>query len=170
MNTPTEQPQHAAPEGPATRSRWLRTASGICGALRAPGNRSRRLGRTPTAARAGLTVVELTIASGIVAVLMLASAAAMGEGMEASALSRQLSAGALFLETVEEDLASIETENLPAMNGQVVYSTDALAESPFRCEITVFQAATDLYQVELALVEQRTARTIATVHGMRADA
>lgn len=118
--------------------------------------------------RAGLSMVELVIASGIIAVLLLASAAAMGESVESSNTSRKLVHGAVFLESVQEDLASLSPAELLAMNGQQVFSNDDWDNAGFRVEITVFYAAVELLQVEMALVDQNVDRTVATVHTMRA--
>ena len=108
------------------------------------------------------------IASGIIAVLLLASAAAMGESVESSNTSRKLVHGAVFLESVQEDLSSLSPAELLAMNGQQVYSNDDWDDAGFRVEITVFYAAVELLQVEMELVDQNVNRTVATVHTMRA--
>lgn len=120
-------------------------------------------------ARAGLSLVELVIAAGIIAVLLLASAAAMGESVESTETSKRLVRGAVFLESVQEDLAALSASELLAMNGQSVHSSEDWNDAAYRVEISVFYAAVELLQVELALVDQNAARVMATVHSMRAD-
>lgn len=125
--------------------------------------------RGPSLSRAGLTLVELVIASGIIAVLLLASAAAMGESVESTNMSRSLTRGAIFLESVQEDLAAMSASDLLAMNGQSVHSTDDWDDAPYRVDIVVFTAAVDLLQIELRLIDQYSGRSLASVHAMRAD-
>lgn len=125
-------------------------------------------GPIPRAARAGLTLIELVIASGIIAVLLLASAAAMGENVESSEASKNLVRGAVFLESVEEDLASLSTAELLAMNGQRVYSSDAWNDAKFRAEVTCFYSTVQLLQLELRLVDQTTGGVVATIHTLKA--
>lgn len=133
----------------------------------APGAPPQR-GAGVTVARAGLTLVELVIAAGIIAILLLASAAAMGESVESTETAKQLVRGAVFLESVQEDLSTLTPAELLAMNGQTVFSTDDWNDARYRIEISVFYAAVSLLQVQLALVEQSSGRTLATVHTMRA--
>ena len=129
----------------------------------------RRGHRAARIKRAGMTIVEVVIASGIVSVLLLASAAAMGESVEATEMSKRLGRGAIFLESVQEDLSTLNAADLLAMNGQLVYSHDDWNTARYRAELTVFPAAVGLLQVELALVDQVSGREVATVHTMRAD-
>jgi len=126
------------------------------------------LGPIPRAAQAGLTIVELVIASGIIAVLMLASAAAMGENVQSSEASKNLVRGAIFLESVQEDLASLTTSELLAMNGQRIYSEDSWNNAKFRVEVTCFNSSVQLLQLELRLVDQTSGGAVATIHTLKA--
>ncbi len=118
--------------------------------------------------QAGLSLVELIIAAGIIAVLMLASAAAMGESVDSTNMSRDLTQGALFLETVQEDLTAVASADILTLNGQQIFSNDDQATARFRVDITTFMAAIDLAQVRLTLVDQVTGRNVATVNSLRA--
>ena len=113
-------------------------------------------------------MIELVIASGIIAVLLLASAAAMGENVESSEASKRLVRGAVFLESVQEDLASLSTSELLAMNGQRIYSTDSWNDAKFRVEVTCFNSSVQLLQLELRLVDQTTEGAVATIHTLKA--
>jgi hypothetical protein len=116
-------------------------------------------------------MVEIVIASGIISVLLLASAAAMGENVESTTMSRELVRGAVFLESVEEDLEALSSAEMLAMNGQRVFSrANNWADARYRVEITVFYATVNLLQVELRLVDQVSGRAVAAVHTMRAIA
>ncbi|MEL6713180.1 MAG: hypothetical protein AAFP86_05365 [Planctomycetota bacterium] len=108
------------------------------------------------------------IAAGIIAVLMLASAASMGENVESSNAAKRMTSGAVFLESVQEDLAALNASGLLAMNGQAVYDLDDWQNAAFQCDITVFNVSTSLLQVELTLVDRATDRPLATVHTLRA--
>ncbi len=118
--------------------------------------------------QAGPSLVELIIAAGIIAVLMLASAAAMGESVDSTNMSRDLTQGALFLETVQEDLTAVASADILTLNGQQIFSNDDQATARFRVDITTFMAAIDLAQVRLTLVDQVTGRNVATVNSLRA--
>lgn len=116
-----------------------------------------------------MSLVELVIASGVIAVLLLASAAAMGENVDSTNHSRTLAHGAVFLESVQEDLAALDAAALLAMNGQSVYSNAAdWGDARYRVDITVFTAAVELLQIELRLVDQVRGNATASVHTMRA--
>ncbi|QDV06530.1 hypothetical protein Poly30_20400 [Planctomycetes bacterium Poly30] len=124
--------------------------------------------RPPTKSRAGLTIVELVIAAGIMAVLLLASAGAMGESVDSTKLSRNLTQGALFLESVQEDLTAVASSDLLSMNGQQIFATEPRADAKYRVDITTFMASIDLVQIRLALIDQSTGRRVATVNSLRA--
>jgi prepilin-type N-terminal cleavage/methylation domain-containing protein len=119
--------------------------------------------------QAGLTLVELIIAAGIIAVLLLASASALGESVDSTTMSRELTQGALFLESVQEDLATVSPNDILSMNGQQIFMTEPNADSKYRVEISTFLAAVDLVQVRLALLDNRTGRRVAAVSSLRAD-
>lgn len=119
--------------------------------------------------QAGLTLVELIIASGIIAVLLLASASAMSESVDSTTMSRDLTQGALFLESVQEDLATVTANDIMAMNGQDIFMTLPAANSRYRVQVTTFLAAVDLVQVRLSLLDNRTGRQVAAVSTLRAD-
>lgn len=108
------------------------------------------------------------MASAVVAVLLLATAASLGENVDATQTSQNLMGGAVFLESVQEDLASLGGPELLAMNGQSVFSTNDPARADFQCVITVFQSTVSLLQVELRLVDLEAGRDIATIHTLRA--
>ena len=126
------------------------------------------------------------IAAGIIAVLMLASAASMGENVESSNAAKRMTSmgenvessnaakrmtsGAVFLESVQEDLAALNASGLLAMNGQAVYDIDDWQNAAFQCDITVFNVSTSLLQVELTLIDRATTRPLATVHTLRSTA
>ncbi|WP_145196790.1 hypothetical protein [Planctomycetes bacterium Poly30] len=115
-----------------------------------------------------MTIVELVIAAGIMAVLLLASAGAMGESVDSTKLSRNLTQGALFLESVQEDLTAVASSDLLSMNGQQIFATEPRADAKYRVDITTFMASIDLVQIRLALIDQSTGRRVATVNSLRA--
>lgn len=131
---------------------------------------ARRLRRVPAGrrSRAGLSIVEMVIAAGLVAVLVLATAAALGENVESTGTARRMTTGAVFLESVQEDLAALGASDLLAMNGQRVYSEDDWQNAPYACDVTVFSSSPTLLQVEVRLVDQQKSTTLATLHTFRA--
>jgi len=124
--------------------------------------------RRAEAARAGFSLLEVVLASAVLAVLLLATALSLGENVDATQTSESLTNGAVFLESVEEDLASLNGAELLAMNGQSVFSSADPARADFQCVITVFNSTVSLLQVELRLVDLGTGRDVATVHTLRA--
>ena len=108
------------------------------------------------------------MASAVLAVLLLATALALGENVDATQTSKDLMSGAVFLESVGEDLASLNGAELLAMNGQSVFDSADPARAGFQCVITVFQSTVSLLQVELRLVDLEAGRDVATVHTLRA--
>lgn len=133
-------------------------------------HRTDRRGRGHAPRRAGLTIVELVIASGIIAILLLASAAAMGENVESAKSSASYVDGGVFLESVQEDISSMTPAELLAMDGQTLFSHDDWQNAPFRINVVVFRQSATLLQVELELVDQSKSLSLATLHTFKAIA
>ncbi len=113
-------------------------------------------------------MIELMISAGIIAILLLASAGAMGESLDSTKQSRNLTQGALFLESVEEDLTAVSASDLLSMNGQRIFSTEPQDDALYRIEITTFTASIDIVQIRLSLVDHGTGRRVAAVDSLRA--
>lgn len=115
----------------------------------------RRAGR-----RAGISVIEVTIAVSVACTVLLATAGAFASSLTAVHSSQRTSQATVFLETVMEDLSAQTYDNLPAFNGNRIYDQGTANRSNYAVDLTVFLASIDLQQVRARLVDLRTNREI----------
>ena len=120
--------------------------------------------------KAGLTLIEVMIASGVIAVLMMASAAAFTGNMRAVGLSKSMTSGTIFLETVHEDLMAQSYANLLSLNGNQIFDGLDASRSDFRVDLTVFQVQLGLVQVRAQLISTRTDRELTRLVFIRSGA
>ena len=132
----------------------LRGAGAEQGRLRARGAR--------LACNAGLTLVEVMMASVVVTILVLGAAAAFSESIGGANAAKRLTSGVLYLETVAENLGAQPTANLLGLDGTSLFDGPDAARSEYRVDLTVFEAELGLLQVELALFELQTGRRLGT--------
>jgi len=117
-----------------------------------------------------MTLIEVTISLAIVSVLLLAALSAFGSSIRASSSARGTTDASIFLEATLENLAAQSFEGVLAMNGNRFFDGDDEDDSSYAVDLTTFQAAVDLLQIETTLVDLRTGRTIgrlATLRGRR---
>ena len=117
--------------------------------------------------RAGFTVLEVTIALAITATLLLASAASFLSSIAAVNSAGRTSRGAVFAQTVMEDLAAQPYENLLAFNGNRIYDQATAGASRYAVDLTVFTTTVNLIQVRAALTDLRTGRELVRVSTLR---
>lgn len=116
---------------------------------------------------AGLTILETTIAMAILFTALLASAQTMATSIAVVNDSQRLNRAAIFLETVMEDLSAQPYANLLAFDGNRLNERATAAASLYAVDLTVFQAAVDLVQVQAVLRDQRTNRELGRVSTLR---
>lgn len=119
------------------------------------------------ASRAGMTVLEITIAVTIVAVMLMGSTTAFMSSIQGVQNARKQSRGAVFLRTVMEDVAAQDYADLPSLNGDRILDDANAARATFAVDLTVFLAAVDLQQVEAELRDLRTNRVLGRVVTLR---
>lgn len=113
--------------------------------------RTRRITR-----RSGFTLLEVVLTASFLAVLLLASSAAFASNLRAVEEAERLTGGALFLETVMEDLQAQSAANLLVMNGNQIFDRETLAASSYVVDLTTFQAGADLVQATAVLTSAET--------------
>ncbi len=116
-----------------------------------------------------MTVLEVTIALAITATVLLASAAAFMTSIAAVNSAQRTSRGALFAETVMEDLGAQPYANLAAFNGNTMFDGATLATSQFTVGLTIFTVAVDLIQVRAVLTDRHTGRELGRLTTLRAN-
>lgn len=129
----------------------------------------RILVRRPFARRgaAGLTILETVIAMAILFTALLASAQTMARSISVVNDAQRMNRASIFLETVMEDLAGQPYANLLAFDGNRINERATAAASMYAVELTVFQAAVDLVQVQAVLRDQRTNRELGRATTLR---
>ena len=119
-------------------------------------------------ARSGFTVLEVTIAMAITSTVLLASAASFLSSMSAVHSAERTSRGAVFAETVMEDLDAQPYANLLAFNGNRIYDQATAGASHFAADLTVFTTSVNLLQLRAAVTDLRTGRELVRLTTLRA--
>jgi Tfp pilus assembly protein PilV len=114
-------------------------------------------------------VLEVTIAMSITATILLASAAAFLSSIATVKSAERTSRGAIFAETVMEDLAAQPYANLLTFNGNRIYDDATVARAHYAVDLTVFTAAIDLIQLRAVLTDLRTGRELARMTTLRTN-
>ncbi len=109
----------------------------------------------------------MAISACVSALLLLATSAAISSGLRSVEVAEDLTDAGLFLETVSEDLALLSYDELLAMNGNRVFDDELAADSRYAIDLTVFETALDLLQVQCVLVDLRSTRDVARYATLR---
>ena len=123
--------------------------------------------KSPSRARAGLTLLEVSIALLIVCSVLMASAGAFLNNISAVSSAKRRSRATLFLETVLEDLSAQDYDNLPAFDGNQIFDQATLARSNYTVDLDVFLAAVDLLQIRAVLTDRRANLEVGRVTTLR---
>ena len=113
--------------------------------------------------RAGMSLIEVTLAMSVVATVLLASSLAFTSSLTAVGRAERTTDAAVYLETVMQNLTAQDFDNLLAMNGNQFFDGANLAASQFTVDLTVFNLQANLLQVEGVLSERRTNRVLGQV-------
>jgi Tfp pilus assembly protein PilV len=114
-----------------------------------------------------MTVLEVTVAMAVTAVIVLGSTAAFMGSLTSVNTSERLGRAAAFAETVLEDLSAQPYDQLLTFNGNTMYDQDKLADSDFEVELTVFVAEVNLIQVSAVLNDLRSGRELGSFTTLR---
>lgn len=117
--------------------------------------------------RAGFTLVEVTVALAVLSVVMGSFASAFLASIRAVGSAKRTNQGALFLETVLEDLAAQPYESLSGFDGDRVFDKATQNLSNYAVDLNVFTASLELTQVEAVLTDLQTSRVISRVSTLR---
>ena len=130
----------------------------------------KRSSRQPRqATRSGFTLVEVAVSSVVVAFLAMAASMAFSNNLRAVERAKGLSTSSIFAETVMEDLANVSYANLLALDGNRFFDVTDAADSSFAVDLTCFETALGLMQVEAVVTDLRTGRELGQITTLRAD-
>jgi len=115
----------------------------------------------------GLTLLEMSIAMGILSVILAGVAMGFGASLKAVNGARRVTGGAQYLESVMQNLAAQPYANLQAMNGNQFFDQPLLADSNFTVDLTTFEIEIDMLQIEATLSDRRTNRELGTITTLR---
>ncbi|MBK8180249.1 MAG: hypothetical protein IPK67_15440 [Planctomycetes bacterium] len=116
---------------------------------------------------AGFSVLEVTIALAITASVLLASAASFLASIAAVSSAERTSRGAVFAQTVMEDLAAQPYENLLTFNGNRIYDEATAGASRYAVDLTVFTTTVNLIQIRAAVTDLKTGRELTRLSTLR---
>ena len=116
---------------------------------------------------AGLTILETVIAMAILFTALLASAQTMARSISVVNDAQRMDRASIFLETVMEDLAAQPYANLLAFDGNHLTDRATAAQSMYGVDLTVFQSAVDLVQIQAVLRDERTGRELGRATTLR---
>lgn len=117
--------------------------------------------------RSGMTLLEVTIAMSIVAVVMLAAAAGFARNLSAVEQARTTTDAAIFLDSVVENVEAQPYDDLLSLNGNRIFSGTGAADSRYAVDLAVFLADVDLLQIGAVLVELPSERQLGRVTWQR---
>lgn len=110
-----------------------------------------------------MTLLEVTIAMSIVAIVMLAAAAGFARNLGAVEQARTTTDAAIFLDTLIENVEAQAYDDLLSLNGNRVFSGTGPADSRYAVDLTAFLAGVDLIQIGAVLVELPSERELGRV-------
>lgn len=119
--------------------------------------------------RAGLSLLEITIAMAVVMTVMLGAAGAFGSSVRAVSAARKTTRASVFLETVMEDLSAQAYGDLQAFDGNRLYEGANQATSAFAVDLSVTQVAVGLRRVDAIITDLQTGRELGHVASLRAE-
>jgi len=109
----------------------------------------------------------VTIALAITASVLLASAASFLASIAAVSSAERTSRGAVFAQTVMEDLAAQPYENLLTFNGNRIYDEATAGASRYAVDLTVFTTTVNLIQIRAAVTDLKTGRELTRLSTLR---
>lgn len=116
-----------------------------------------------------MTLIEVMIASGVIAVLLMATAAAFSGNIKAVGMAKSLTGGGIFLETVHEDLVAQSFANLLTLNGNQVFDGETPEASQYRVDLDVFLVSPGLIQVRAGMVDLQSGNELARLVFLRSQ-
>ena len=120
-------------------------------------------------AQGGFTLVEVAVSSVVVAFLAMAASMAFSSNLRAVERAKGITTSSIFVETVMEDLAAQTYANLLAMDGNRFFDANDENDSSFAVDLTCFETALGLMQVEADVVDLRTGRSLGQITTLRSD-
>lgn len=123
--------------------------------------------RRPRNQRSGFTLVEITVALAVLSIVMGSFASAFLASVKAVGSAKRTNQGALFLETVLEDLAGQPYANLTGFDGDRIFDKATQNLSNYAVDLNVFTASLELTQVDAVLTDLQTNRVLSRVSTFR---
>lgn len=117
--------------------------------------------------RAGLSIVEVTIALAIVATVLAGASGALMSSFAAVRTADGLSSGTLFLESVLENLSLQPYDDLLSFHGNRLCDGSDEDHSRYAVELSVFESELGLMQIRAVLREVDGGRELGRVNTLR---
>ncbi|MCB9916752.1 MAG: hypothetical protein H6828_16650 [Planctomycetes bacterium] len=124
---------------------------------------TRKLRRAPHGPRLGLTLLEVTLAMGVLSVLLMGITAGFSIDLGSLGRAKRLTAGTALLQTVVEDLSAQSYDNLLALNGDQFFDGADADSSEYSVTLATFEADVDLLQVRAVLTDLDTGRELGRI-------
>jgi hypothetical protein len=115
-----------------------------------------------------MSLLEVTFATAVTAVIVLGSSAAFLGSLRGVGSSARLDAAAAYVATVLEDLSAQPYDQLLTFNGNTLYDQANAADSNFEVELTAFVADIGLIQIDARLRDRQTGRALGCFTTLRA--
>jgi hypothetical protein len=131
--------------------------------------RMRLTSRASESSRAGISIVEVTIALAIATTVLSAASVAILSNFSAVRTADGLSSGALFLETVLEDLSAQAYDDLLAFHGNVIFDQENEEHARFSVTLSVFESEVGLLQIGAVLTDLGRDRELGRVVTFRSS-
>ncbi len=123
----------------------------------------------PRRSRAGISIVEITIALAIVATVLAGTSGALLANFSAVRTADGLSSGALFLESVLENLSAQDYDDLLTFDGDRLFDGESEARSRYTVDLSVFESEVGLLQIGAVLRERDSGRELGRITTLRSS-
>lgn len=114
-----------------------------------------------------MTLIEVSISSVIVVILLLASSMAFVGNMKTAGQAQSLTGSGIFLETVMEDITAVDYANLLVLDGNQIFENNDATDSSFRVDLDVSLLEVDLVSITAVLRELPSDRQLIRLTSLR---
>jgi len=119
--------------------------------------------------RAGVSIVEITIALAIVATVLAGASGALLSNFFSIRTADGLSSGTLFLESVLENLSAQSYDDLLAFHGNTLFDGADEEHARYAVELSVFESEVGLMQIGAVLRDLNGGRELGRVATLRSS-
>lgn len=117
--------------------------------------------------RAGLTLIEISVAIAIIGGVLLASASAFTTALRGTDQAARTAQGTIFLDATLQNVAAQNYDNLLSLDGNDIFDATDINDSEYGIRLSVFLSQVDLIQIDAVLTDLQLGRVAGRVTTLR---